>query len=122
MLTDSILLCEMGAACLPCQGKNLGMYALHALPPHKFVSADRVLLFNASLASKASLCLQVLPLCESVGVELDFSSNALLSASLEAACAAAPPAVATLIKSLTTRAMSEAEYFCTGMCTAQCCA
>ncbi|GAB4819868.1 hypothetical protein N2152v2_006914 [Parachlorella kessleri] len=57
---------------------------------------------------------EVLPLCESVGVELDFSSNAALSAGLEAAAAAAPPGVATLIKSLTTRAMSEAEYFCTG--------
>jgi hypothetical protein len=69
--------------------------------------------YNNSSVPQAS---QVLPLCESVGVELDFSSNAALSASLDAATAAAPPAVATLIKSLTTRAMSEAEYFCTGEC------
>lgn len=75
--------------------------SLHLLPPHA----------------------QVLPLCESVGVTLDFSTNAALSTSLAAASAAAPPAVATLIKSLTTRAMSEAEYFCTGeqRCMLSCC-
>lgn len=59
---------------------------------------------------------QVEALCESLGAPLDFSSPAALSASLAAAAAAAPPAVASLIKSLATRAMSEAEYICTGGC------
>ncbi|KAL4433810.1 hypothetical protein ABPG75_000251 [Micractinium tetrahymenae] len=53
-------------------------------------------------------------LCESLGAPLDFASPVALSASLAAAAAAAPPAVSSLIKSLATRAMSEAEYFCTG--------
>ncbi len=54
-------------------------------------------------------------LCESLGSPLDLESGpAALAASLAAAAAAAPPAVASLIKSLATRAMSEAEYFCTG--------
>lgn len=54
-------------------------------------------------------------LCASLGAPLDFEGGpAGLSASLAAAAATAPPAVASLIKSLATRAMSEAEYFCTG--------
>lgn len=53
-------------------------------------------------------------LCQALGAPLDFSGPAALSASLAAAAAAAPPALASLIKSLATRAMSEAEYFCTG--------
>ena len=58
---------------------------------------------------------QVAALCASLGSELDFEGGpAALSASLVAACAAAPPPVASLIKSLATRAMSEAEYMCTG--------
>lgn len=62
-----------------------------------------------------ALRLQVAALCESVGQPLDFEGGAAaLSASLAAAAAAAPSAVSSLIKSLATRAMSEAEYFCTG--------
>lgn len=58
---------------------------------------------------------QVAVLCESLGSPLELESGpAALAASLAAAAAAAPPAVASLIKSLATRAMSEAEYFCTG--------
>ncbi|PRW57734.1 DIS3-like exonuclease 1 [Chlorella sorokiniana] len=58
---------------------------------------------------------EVAALCESLGRPLDLEgSPAALAASLAAAAAAAPPAVASLIKSLATRAMSEAEYFCTG--------
>ncbi|KAI7844065.1 hypothetical protein COHA_002209 [Chlorella ohadii] len=58
---------------------------------------------------------EVAALCESLGSPLDLESGpAALAASLAAAAAAAPPAVASLIKSLATRAMSEAEYFCTG--------
>jgi hypothetical protein len=58
---------------------------------------------------------QVAALCASLGFELDFEGGpTVLSASLVAVCAAAPPPVASLIKSLATRAMSEAEYFCTG--------
>lgn len=58
---------------------------------------------------------QVAALCESLGSPLELEAGpAALAASLAAAAAAAPPAVASLIKSLATRAMSEAEYFCTG--------
>jgi hypothetical protein len=54
-------------------------------------------------------------LCESLGCRLDLEGGpAALSASLGAAAAAAPPALASLIRSLATRAMSEAHYFCTG--------
>jgi hypothetical protein len=46
---------------------------------------------------------------------LDTSTNKSLARSLEAAAEAAPdPAAASLIKSLSTRAMAEAEYFSTG--------
>ncbi|KAI3434597.1 hypothetical protein D9Q98_002666 [Chlorella vulgaris] len=58
---------------------------------------------------------EVSALCESLGSPLDLESGAApLAASLAAAVAAAPPALGSLIKSLATRAMSEAEYFCTG--------
>ncbi|KAL4852980.1 DIS3-like exonuclease 1 [Chlorella vulgaris] len=58
---------------------------------------------------------EVSGLCESLGSPLDLESGAApLAASLAAAVAAAPPALGSLIKSLATRAMSEAEYFCTG--------
>ena len=58
---------------------------------------------------------QVAALCEALGSPLELEAGpAALAASLAAAAAAAPPAVASLIKSLATRAMSEAEYFCTG--------
>lgn len=58
-------------------------------------------------------CFQVRELCEAAGVALDVSSNRSLAASLEAACSVNTQA-ASLIKSLTTRAMSEAEYCSTG--------
>ena len=46
---------------------------------------------------------------------LDVSSNRALSAALSSACRrASSPAAALLIKSLVTRAMSEAKYFSTG--------
>jgi hypothetical protein len=45
---------------------------------------------------------------------LDPSSNALLAASLAEAERSAPPAVAVMLKTMATRAMTEAEYFCTG--------
>ena len=61
-----------------------------------------------------SLYVQVRDLCEAAGVALDVSSNRSLAASLAAACSASPQA-ASLIKSLTTRAMSEAEYCSTGV-------
>ena len=48
------------------------------------------------------------------GVVLDPSSNAALAASLADAERLADPHVATLLKTMATRAMSEAEYFCTG--------
>ena len=57
--------------------------------------------------------MQVRELCAAAGVTLDVSSNRALAASLEAACSASPQA-ASLIRSLTTRAMSEAEYCSTG--------
>ena len=63
--------------------------------------------------------MQVRELCEAAGVTLDVSSNRALAASLEAACSASPQA-ASLIRSLTTRAMSEAEYCSTG--NTSCCA
>ena len=47
------------------------------------------------------------------GTTVDVSSNKALAAWLEAACAAAPQA-ASLIKALTVRAMSEAQYCSTG--------
>ncbi|DBA71011.1 TPA: hypothetical protein ACH3X2_011442 [Trebouxia sp. C0005] len=56
---------------------------------------------------------QVRGLCEAAGVTLNVSSNRALATSLEAACSASPQA-ASLIKSLATRAMSEAEYCSTG--------
>ena len=58
--------------------------------------------------------MQVGELCEASGHPLDFSSHATLAASLAAAADAAPAAVGSLIRSLATRAMSEAQYFCTG--------
>lgn len=58
---------------------------------------------------------QVAALCEAGGCPLDTSSNAALSRSLEAAVVASgDPAIGSLIKSLVTRAMSEAEYFSSG--------
>eukprot|EP00741_Cyanophora_paradoxa_P011248 tig00020554_g10867.t1 len=55
-----------------------------------------------------------------LGVEVDASSNAALQRSLQAAVAAAGPGehnpVATLLRTLATRAMAEATYFCTGAC------
>ena len=51
------------------------------------------------------------------GTPVDPASNASLAAALERACAAAAaadPAAATLIKSLATRAMSEAQYNSSG--------
>ena len=58
---------------------------------------------------------QVEELCKAGGHELDTSSPAALSKSLAAACAASKdPSIASLVKSLATRAMSEAEYFSTG--------
>jgi hypothetical protein len=75
------------------------LHRLHRLPPPPFPP------------------LQVSALCESLGSPLDLGSGAApLAASLAAAVAAAPPALGSLIKSLATRAMSEAEYFCTGGC------
>lgn len=66
------------------------------------------------------LCQGLLPAGDSqegaspaAGLELE-GGPAALAASLAAACAAAPPALASLIRSLATRAMSEAEYFSTG--------
>ena len=56
---------------------------------------------------------QVRELCEAAGVTLTVSSNRALATSLKAACSASPQA-ASLIKSLATRAMSEAEYCSTG--------
>ncbi|BDA44024.1 DIS3-like exonuclease 1 [Coccomyxa sp. Obi] len=58
---------------------------------------------------------EVEALCEAGGCPLDTSSNAALSRSLEAAVVASgDPAIGSLIKSLVTRAMSEAEYFSSG--------
>lgn len=59
--------------------------------------------------------LQIADLCEKGGAALDVSTSSRLSRSLEAAVRAAPDtATAALIKSLATRAMSEAEYLSTG--------
>lgn len=61
---------------------------------------------------------QVEELCEAGGVPLDTSSNAALARSLQAAEeASSDPAAASLIKSLCTRAMAEAQYICTGLLT-----
>ncbi|KAK9868213.1 hypothetical protein WJX84_011417 [Apatococcus fuscideae] len=58
---------------------------------------------------------EVEELCRAGGHPLDTSSPAALSKSLAAACAASTDAsIASLVKSLATRAMSEAEYFSTG--------
>ena len=58
---------------------------------------------------------QVEELCKTGGHPLDTSTPAALSKSLAAACAASADAsIASLVKSLATRAMSEAEYFSTG--------
>eukprot|EP00887_Chlorella_sp_A99_P003744 scaffold7.g3744.t1 len=59
----------------------------------------------------AELCGALLP--PDQGLDL-LGGPAALAASLARACAAAPPALASLIKSLAMRAMSEAEYFSTG--------
>jgi DIS3-like exonuclease 1 len=48
------------------------------------------------------------------GITLDASSNATLAASLAEAARTAEPVVAVLLKTLATRAMTEAEYFSTG--------
>ena len=59
--------------------------------------------------------MQIADLCEKGGAPLDTSSSRALSQSLEAAVRAAPDsATAALIKSLATRAMSEAEYLPAG--------
>lgn len=50
---------------------------------------------------------------ETAGLQLDTSSNAALAASLAAVVAAAPT-MASLVRALATRAMSEAQYFSTG--------
>ncbi|KAK9833762.1 hypothetical protein WJX74_005180 [Apatococcus lobatus] len=58
---------------------------------------------------------EVEELCKAGGHPLDTSTPATLSKSLAAACtASADPSIASLVKSLATRAMSEAEYFSTG--------
>ena len=58
---------------------------------------------------------QIAELCEQGGAPLDVSTSSALSHSLEAAVRAAPDdATAALIKSLATRAMSEAEYLSSG--------
>ena len=57
---------------------------------------------------------QVDELCASLGCPLDQSSESALSLSLRRACASAPPALAGLLRTLSARAMSEAEYACTG--------
>jgi len=60
-------------------------------------------------------CGQIAALCEQGSAPLDVSTPAALSLSLEAAVRAAPDAaMASLIKSLATRAMSEAEYLSSG--------
>ena len=59
--------------------------------------------------------MQIADLCQRGGAPLDTSSSRALSQSLEAAVQAAPDsATAALIKSLATRAMSEAEYLPAG--------
>ena len=63
---------------------------------------------------------QIAELCEQGGKPLDVSSSTALSHSLEAAVRAAPDkATAALIKSLVTRAMSEAEYLPAGKALSQ---
>ena len=58
---------------------------------------------------------EVAALCGALGRPLDLDAGpAALAGSLAAAAAGAPPALASLIKGLATRAMSEAQYFCTG--------
>ncbi|KAK9809126.1 hypothetical protein WJX72_009740 [[Myrmecia] bisecta] len=57
---------------------------------------------------------EVEALCAAVGVEFDCSSRQALARSLDAACQASGPTGALLLRSLATRAMSEAEYFSTG--------
>lgn len=62
----------------------------------------------------ADCVLQVKDILDASGLEVDVTSNKALAAWLEAACAAAPEA-ASLIKALTVRAMSEAQYCSTGL-------
>lgn len=60
---------------------------------------------------------QVAELCAAGGVPLKTATNRDLAASLAAAEKVAPDkATVSLIKSLATRAMSEAHYFSTGEC------
>jgi hypothetical protein len=64
-----------------------------------------------------SILLQVAELCALGGVPLNTATNRDLAASLTAAEKVAPDkAAVSLIKSLATRAMSEAQYFSTGTC------
>ena len=61
------------------------------------------------------VCGQVAELCAAGGVPLDTCTNRGLAQSLAAAERVAPdPATVSLIKSLATRAMAEAQYFSTG--------
>ena len=63
----------------------------------------------------ALIVLQVAELCAAGGVPLNTATNRDLAASLAAAEKVAPDrAAVSLIKSLATRAMSEAQYFSTG--------
>ena len=58
---------------------------------------------------------EVAALCGALGRPLDLDAGpAALAGGLAAAAAGAPPALASLIKGLAARAMSEAQYFCTG--------
>jgi hypothetical protein len=68
-----------------------------------------------SLVTQRVLFQVVAELCEAGGEPLDTSSNAALSRSLAAAVSASgDPSVSSLINTLITRAMSEAEYFSAG--------
>jgi DIS3-like exonuclease 1 len=59
---------------------------------------------------------QLVKCAEAAGITLDASSNKALAKSLNSVHIPGSPHASEILKTLATRAMAEAEYFCTGLC------
>lgn len=94
------------------------IFANAAVAERVHAAAPRAALLRCHAPPKPEWLEEVTALCTAAGAPLDLPSGELdpaaLGPALRAACAAAPPDLATLIKATATRAMSEAQYLCSG--------
>lgn len=103
------------------------IFANSAVAERIYSAAPRAALLRRHATPREEGLAELAELCTSVGAPLP-PANILLApasgtsstsekgfgAALREVCAAVPPAMATLIRATATRAMSEAQYFCTG--------